>query len=166
MWQPPRLGRKPGAAEGKMIEDRFGQPVKPKEWFLVPLVVIDEVVDKIRDGSIIEFEVDTGSHQENAIEQRSRALSDFAESESALGHGHSPVRRAPCNMKNSKQKWLRRKQLCNERCLETFRGANAQATFRPKCALLPSKFSMSAPNGGVVCGGFRPPGSATIGKTA
>ena len=56
-----------------MIEDRFGQPVKPKEWFLVPLVVIDEVVDKIRDGSIIEFEVDTGSHQENAIEQRSRA---------------------------------------------------------------------------------------------
>ncbi|TPV99195.1 MAG: hypothetical protein USCAAHI_01366 [Beijerinckiaceae bacterium] len=41
-----------------MIEDRFGQPVKPKEWFLVPLVVIDEVVDKIRDGSIIEFEYD------------------------------------------------------------------------------------------------------------
>lgn len=34
------------------IEDRFGQPVKPKEWFLVPLSVIDEVVQRLRDGSI------------------------------------------------------------------------------------------------------------------
>lgn len=36
------------------IEDRFGQPVKPREWFLVPLQVIDEVVDRIRDGTITE----------------------------------------------------------------------------------------------------------------
>ena len=34
------------------IPDRFGKPVQPREWFLVPLPVIDEVVDKIRDGSI------------------------------------------------------------------------------------------------------------------
>ena len=34
------------------IEDRFGNPVKPKEWFLVPLHVIDDVVGRIRDGSI------------------------------------------------------------------------------------------------------------------
>lgn len=34
------------------IEDRFGQPVRPKEWFLVPLHVIDEAVQRIRDGSI------------------------------------------------------------------------------------------------------------------
>jgi len=34
------------------IEDRFGQPVKPREWFLVPLHVIDEAVERIRDGSI------------------------------------------------------------------------------------------------------------------
>jgi hypothetical protein len=34
------------------IEDRFGNPVKPQEWFLVPLHVIDEVVERIRDGSI------------------------------------------------------------------------------------------------------------------
>jgi hypothetical protein len=40
------------------IEDRFGNPVRPREWFLVPLPVIDEVVDKIRDGSITEFEYD------------------------------------------------------------------------------------------------------------
>ena len=40
------------------IEDRFGNPVRPREWFLVPLSVIDQVVDKIRDGSIVEFEYD------------------------------------------------------------------------------------------------------------
>jgi len=34
------------------IKDRFGHPVKPREWFLVPLSVIDEAVDRIRDGSI------------------------------------------------------------------------------------------------------------------
>ncbi|HIE5710217.1 TPA: GIY-YIG nuclease family protein [Pseudomonas aeruginosa] len=34
------------------IPDRFGNPVKPKEWFLVPLHVIDEAVERIRDGSI------------------------------------------------------------------------------------------------------------------
>lgn len=34
------------------IEDRFGKPVKPREWFVVPLHVIDEAVDHIRDGSI------------------------------------------------------------------------------------------------------------------
>ena len=36
------------------IEDRFGQPVKPREWFLVPLHVIDEAVQRIRDGSITD----------------------------------------------------------------------------------------------------------------
>ncbi|HHM6001764.1 TPA: GIY-YIG nuclease family protein [Pseudomonas aeruginosa] len=34
------------------IPDRFGSPVKPREWFLVPLQVIDEAVERIRDGSI------------------------------------------------------------------------------------------------------------------
>jgi hypothetical protein len=37
-----------------VIEDRFGNPVKPKEWFLVPLHVIDEVVQRLRDGSVTE----------------------------------------------------------------------------------------------------------------
>lgn len=40
------------------IEDRFGNPVKPKEWFLIPLQVIDQVVDRIRDQSIVEYEYD------------------------------------------------------------------------------------------------------------
>lgn len=36
------------------IQDRFGHPVKPREWFLVPLHVIDEAVDRVRDGSIVD----------------------------------------------------------------------------------------------------------------
>lgn len=44
-----------GAAQLDLtIEDRFGNPVKPREWFLVPLQVIDEAVARIRDGSITE----------------------------------------------------------------------------------------------------------------
>ena len=34
------------------IEDRFGKPVKPREWFVVPLQVINEAVECIRDGTI------------------------------------------------------------------------------------------------------------------
>jgi T5orf172 domain len=44
-----------GAAQLDLtIEDRFGHPVKPREWFLVPLNVIDEAVQRIRDASITE----------------------------------------------------------------------------------------------------------------
>lgn len=34
------------------IKDRFGHPVKPREWFLVPLAAIDEAIERIRNGSI------------------------------------------------------------------------------------------------------------------
>jgi hypothetical protein len=40
------------------IQDRFGHPVQPKEWFLVPLSVIDEAVQRIRDGSITDMVYD------------------------------------------------------------------------------------------------------------
>ena len=40
------------------IKDRFGQPVIPREWFLVPLFIIDEAVAKIRDGTIISYRYD------------------------------------------------------------------------------------------------------------
>lgn len=44
-----------GAAQLDLtIEDRFGHPVKPREWFLVPLHVIDEAVRRILDGSIAD----------------------------------------------------------------------------------------------------------------
>jgi hypothetical protein len=42
-----------GAAQlGLAIEGRFGNMVKPREWFLVPLHVIKEAVQRIRDQSI------------------------------------------------------------------------------------------------------------------
>ncbi|BBP57090.1 GIY-YIG nuclease family protein [Pseudomonas sp. St316] len=48
-----------GAAQLDLtIEDRFGNPVKPREWFLVPLNVIDEAVERIRNGSITEVTYD------------------------------------------------------------------------------------------------------------
>jgi len=34
------------------VKDRFGQPVTPREWFLVPLFIIDEAIERIRDGTI------------------------------------------------------------------------------------------------------------------
>ncbi|NOX73528.1 MAG: GIY-YIG nuclease family protein [Alphaproteobacteria bacterium] len=40
------------------IKDRFGNPVVPREWFLVPLFVKDEAVDRIRDGTISNFSYD------------------------------------------------------------------------------------------------------------
>lgn len=40
------------------IHDRFGQPVRPREWFLIPLHVIDEAVQRIRDGSITDVAYD------------------------------------------------------------------------------------------------------------
>jgi hypothetical protein len=43
------------------IPDRFGNPVKPREWFLVPINVIDEAVQHIRDGSIVGLHYDPSS---------------------------------------------------------------------------------------------------------
>ena len=40
------------------ITDRFGNPVKPREWFLVPLSVVDEAVSRIKDGSITQYAYD------------------------------------------------------------------------------------------------------------
>lgn len=38
------------------IKDRFGKPIVPREWFLVPLFVIDEAVEKIKNGEILSCE--------------------------------------------------------------------------------------------------------------
>lgn len=43
------------------LHDRFGHPVQPTEWFLVPLFVIDEAVSRIKDGSIIDHVYDPAS---------------------------------------------------------------------------------------------------------
>jgi len=51
-----------GAAQLDLtIQDRFGQLVKPREWFLVPLSVIDEAIDYLRDGNLPEVEYDPQS---------------------------------------------------------------------------------------------------------
>ena len=40
------------------IKDRLGNPIDPREWFLVPLFVIDEAIERIKDGSIINCSYD------------------------------------------------------------------------------------------------------------
>jgi hypothetical protein len=40
------------------IKDRFGKPVKPREWFLVPIFIIDEVVYRIKNGTISDYYYD------------------------------------------------------------------------------------------------------------
>lgn len=40
------------------IADRFGNPVRPREWFLVPLHVIDRVVELIRERTITAHRYD------------------------------------------------------------------------------------------------------------
>ncbi|MCW3540496.1 GIY-YIG nuclease family protein [Burkholderia cenocepacia] len=44
------------------ILDRFGKPVKPREWFLVPLPIIDEAVQSILNGTILDkvYDRETG----------------------------------------------------------------------------------------------------------
>lgn len=40
------------------IKDRFGNPVEPREWFLVPLFVIDEAIEKFKEGTIGDYSYD------------------------------------------------------------------------------------------------------------
>ena len=43
------------------VDDRFGNPIVPREWFLAPLNVIDDAVEKIRNGSITRYAYDPES---------------------------------------------------------------------------------------------------------
>jgi hypothetical protein len=43
------------------LQDRFGIPVKPREWFLLPLGVIEEAIEKIRAGTLDQFRYDPES---------------------------------------------------------------------------------------------------------
>lgn len=40
------------------IKDRFGNPVTPREWFLVPRFVVDDAVERIKDGTIGNYVYD------------------------------------------------------------------------------------------------------------
>ena len=37
------------------IKDRFGNPIVPREWFLVPRFVVDDAVERIKDGTITQY---------------------------------------------------------------------------------------------------------------
>lgn len=37
------------------IKDRFGNPIFPREWFLVPRFIVDEAVERIKDGTITGY---------------------------------------------------------------------------------------------------------------
>ena len=37
------------------IKDRFGKPIIPREWFLVPITAIDEAIEKIENGAIVNY---------------------------------------------------------------------------------------------------------------
>ena len=50
------------------IKDRFGNPVFPREWFLVPFAVVDEAVQRIKDGSIKSYVYD--SQQARLVERK------------------------------------------------------------------------------------------------
>jgi hypothetical protein len=45
------------------IKDRFGNPVVPREWFLVPRFVVDDAVERIKDGTITGYIYDPNTAQ-------------------------------------------------------------------------------------------------------
>ena len=40
------------------IKDRMGIPVKPREWFLIPINVVEDMVDKIHQGTLADYRYD------------------------------------------------------------------------------------------------------------
>lgn len=40
------------------IPDRFGKPVRPREWFLVPISVVDEIVKRVVDSTLADYTYD------------------------------------------------------------------------------------------------------------
>ena len=43
------------------IKDRFGKPFRPREWFLLPLPVVEQAISMLLDGSIIRHRYDVNS---------------------------------------------------------------------------------------------------------
>ena len=56
------------------IQDRFGNPVVPREWFLVPIFIIDEAIERIKSGEIVNYSYD--SHLSRIIETDVKANCD------------------------------------------------------------------------------------------
>jgi hypothetical protein len=47
-----------GARLDLELKDRFGFEVTPREWFLVPFPVIEDAIEKLKDGSISNYRYD------------------------------------------------------------------------------------------------------------
>jgi len=52
------------------IIDRFGEAIYPKEWFLVPLPIIDEVIEKIKDKSLPNYEYEPQEGRLKLIDEK------------------------------------------------------------------------------------------------
>jgi len=52
-----------GARLDVELKDRFGFQVEPREWFLVPLPVIEEAIERLKDGSIEAYRYDAEKAQ-------------------------------------------------------------------------------------------------------
>ena len=50
-----------GARLNVGLQDRFGIPAKPREWFLLPLGAIEEAIEKIKEGTLDQFQYDPES---------------------------------------------------------------------------------------------------------
>ncbi|HQU46409.1 MAG TPA: GIY-YIG nuclease family protein [Pirellulales bacterium] len=47
-----------GARLDMQLKDRFGSHVEPREWFLLPLPVIEEAIQRLKEGTIGDFRYD------------------------------------------------------------------------------------------------------------
>ncbi|NJR67698.1 MAG: GIY-YIG nuclease family protein [Synechococcales cyanobacterium CRU_2_2] len=56
--------------------DRFGAPVKPQEWFLVPLEAIEAAIEKIKEGTIDQFRYDRKTASLMRSKYRPRGIAD------------------------------------------------------------------------------------------
>lgn len=56
------------------IKDRFGKPIAPREWFLVPLFIIDEAVEKIKAGTILNYSYEIKSGKIASPEKKGTIL--------------------------------------------------------------------------------------------
>lgn len=54
------------------IKDRFGNPVVPREWFLVPRFVVDDAVERIKDGTITDCIYDPAAARLGRQKEKSR----------------------------------------------------------------------------------------------
>src|SRR3546814_5648833 len=68
------------------IKDRFGNPIVPREWFLVPRFIVDDAVTRIKDGTITDFVYDpkTATIQKTSADNGGRSEEHTSELQSLM----------------------------------------------------------------------------------